>query len=198
MKIQHHHEPWEYMEIEDFLNPLDCQRIDYLGQRELERYYVEGINTPRGKYVKFLKEDILPEATELFDLLPRRESTGVLKKLVHWAIIPPGVHYPTHIDNRSRLSTVTYYVSPKNNTGTILCSNPSNNDNGDHNAPNLPTEKEFEVEWKPNKVFLHSGGSGKWHRYSGGDKPRINISCFLVQPDLIVKGRPELDYLIDI
>ena len=198
MKIKHHHEPWEYMEIEDFLNPLDYQRIDYLGQRELERYYIEGVNTRRGKYVKFLKEDIIPEATELFDLLPRKESTGVLKKLVHWAITPPGVHYPTHIDNRSRFSSFTYYVSPENNTGTIICVNPSKNDDGDHGLPDLPTKKEVEVEWKPNKVFLHSPGPGKWHRYSGGDNPRIIISSFLVQPDLIAKGRPELNYLIDI
>ena len=198
MKIKHHHEPWEYIEIEDFLNPLDYQRIDYLGQRELERYYVEGINTRRGKYVKFLKEDIIPEATELFDLLPRKESTGVLKKLVHWSITPPGVRYPTHIDNRSRFSSFTYYISPENNVGTIVCTNPSINDDGDHGPPDLPTKKEVEVKWKPNKVFLHSPGPGKWHRYSGGRLPRINLSCFLVQPDLIVNGRPELDYLIDL
>ena len=197
MKLKHNYEPWEYIEIEDFLPSLKFQKIEHLAKKELERYEIEGTNTPRGKYINWLSEDILPEATQLFSLLPRRQSNGELKKLIHWAIIPPHVHYPTHIDNSSRLCTVTYYISPDKNLGTIICSNPSTNDNGDHNAPDQPTKKEFEIEWKPNKVFLHCGGSGKWHRYSGGDKPRINLSCFLVQPSLIQKGRPDHQYLLD-
>jgi len=198
MKIKHHYEPWEFMEIEDFLPSLRFQEIEHLAQKELEKYHIEGINTRRGKYVKFLKEDILPEINPIFHLLPRRQSTGELKKLIHWAITPPGVHYPTHIDNASRLSTVTYYITPEKNTGTIICKNPSKNDDGDHGAPDLPTESEFEITWKPNKIFLHCGGPGKWHRYSGKDQPRIIISSFLVQPSLINKGRPDHNYLIDI
>tara|TARA_B100000902_G_scaffold200541_1_gene191082 strand:- start:665 stop:1273 length:609 start_codon:yes stop_codon:yes gene_type:complete len=198
MKLTHHHEPWEYMEIEDFLPTHKFEKIQELAQRELERYHIEGVNTPRGKYINFIKEDIIPEATELFDFLPRRDSTGTLKKLLHWTITPAGVNYPTHIDNKSRLSTVTFYVAPKNNVGTIICTNPSTNDDGDHGPPDLPTVKEAEVEWQPNKVFLHCGGSTKWHRFSGGDNTRITLSCFLVQPDLIAKGRDDLNYLLDL
>jgi len=198
MKLKHNYTPWEHIEIENYLPPHRFKQIQDLAQEELKKFHIKGTNTRRGKYVNFLSEDIVPETSKLFSLLPRRESTGQLKKLIHWAIIPPHVNYPTHIDNRSRLCTVTYYISPDDNIGTILCTNSSTNDDGDHNAPNLPTEKEYEVEWKPNKIFLHCGGSGKWHRYSSGDKIRINLSCFLVQPDLIHEGRPDHDYLIDL
>tara|TARA_Y100000768_G_scaffold280484_1_gene215451 strand:+ start:401 stop:997 length:597 start_codon:yes stop_codon:yes gene_type:complete len=198
MKLKHSYAPWEHIEIEDYLPSHRFQEIQDLAQIELEKFHKVGTNTRRGKYVNFLSEDLIPETSGLFLLLPRRESSGQLKKLMHWSIIPPHVDYPTHIDNSSRLCTVTYYISPDKNIGTIICSNPSTNDNGDHNAPNLPTQKEYEIEWKPNKVFLHCGGSGKWHRYSSGDEIRINLSIFLVQPDLIRDGRPDHDFLIDL
>ena len=91
-------------------------------------------------------------------------------------------------------------MSPEKNSGTIICKNPSTNDDGDHCSPDLPSETEVEIEWKPNKIFLHCGGPVKWHRYYGNEnyEPRIIISAFLVQPDLINKGRIDLDYLIDI
>jgi len=198
MLVKHNHEPWEFMEIEDFLPQKEFQNIQELAKEELNKYYVEGQNTPRGKYVRYLDEDILPQANDVFGLLKGREATGEVKKIVHWAITPPGVHYPTHIDNRSRLSTIAFYVAPEKNIGTIVCTNPSKNDNGDHNAPDLPTESEIELEWKPNKVFLHCGGAGKWHRYYGGDEPRIIISTFVVQVDKIKKGHWDLDHLIDL
>ena len=198
MNLKHHYKPWEYIEIENFLPSLEFQKIQHLAKIELERYRVEGTNTRRGQYVKWVDEDILPQANELFDILPRRKSTGTLKKLLHWAITPAFSRYPTHIDNKSRLSTVTFYVSPENNVGTILCENSSTNDNGDHNAPDHPSKNEYEIKWQPNKVFLHCGGSKKWHRMRSGENDRVILSCFLVQPDLIGKGKPDLDHLIDL
>ena len=198
MKIHHHHEPWEYMEIENLLSTPKFQKIKDLARIELDKYKKEGANTRRGQYVRYLDEDILPEINKVFDMLPRRESTGTLKKLLHWAITPPGVNYPMHVDNKSRLSTVTFYVAPENNIGTIIGDNPSTNDNGDHNPPNLPSKNEYELTWKLNKAFVHCGGSKKWHRMRSNDQDRIILSSFLVQPDLIINGRPELDHLLDL
>ena len=61
MKIKHNYEPWEYMEIEDFLPPDRFQELQDQAKIELENYYNQGSNTPRGKYIHFLKEDMIPE-----------------------------------------------------------------------------------------------------------------------------------------
>ena len=37
MKIKHHHEPWEYMEIEDFLPPERFKELQDQAQVQLER-----------------------------------------------------------------------------------------------------------------------------------------------------------------
>ena len=200
MKLKHNYEPWEYMEIEDFLPQKRFKELQDQAKVQLENYKKQGSNTPRGKYICYSGEDMIPEFNPIFDLLPRRQPTGKLKKINHWAVTPPGVHYPTHIDNKSRFSTIAFYVSPEKNSGTIICKNPSTNDDGDHCSPDLPSETEVEIEWKPNKIFLHCGGPVKWHRYYGNENygHRIIISAFLVQPDLINKGRIDLDYLIDI
>tara|TARA_B100000902_G_scaffold198084_1_gene189040 strand:- start:665 stop:1237 length:573 start_codon:yes stop_codon:yes gene_type:complete len=186
------------MEIEDLLPTPKFEKIQNLARIELDKYKKEGTNTYMGQYVRWLDEDILPETNKVFDMLPRRESTGTLKKLLHWAITPANSSYPTHIDNKTRLSTVAFYVAPENNVGTIVCENSSTNDNGDHNPPNLPSKNEYELTWKPNKAFVHCSGPKKWHRMRSNNQDRIILSSFLVQPDLIINGRPELDHLLDL
>ena len=210
MKVTHRYDPWHCLEVEDFLPPDRFEEIKKLAMIEYAEFEKTGVNsvytdhktkeyTSRSKYTKFLTEDIVPETNQFFEMLPEhRGYTGELKKLVHWAITPENFNYPTHIDNASRINTCTYYIWPEYETGTILCKNPSKNDDGDHVKADEDSDYEVEVEWKPNKLFVHNSVPNKtWHRYAS-KKPRIVLSVFLVQPDLIRSNRNQHQYLLDI
>ena len=197
MKITHHNKPWEYVIIDDFLSPERFKTIEDLAIQELGRYQVEGPNTPRGKYTRYTKEDLLPEVTlDIMKLLPHREYDDLVK-LNHWSIMPPHIKYPTHVDNASRIHTFTFYVAPEKNLGTILCDNPSTNDDGDHGQPDQPTICEYPIEWKPNRAFAHNARPKQWHRFESGDTHRINISVFYADPNKIKSHRQDFDYFID-
>ena len=210
MKITHRYDPWHCLEVEDFLPPDRFEEIKKLAMIEYAEFEKTGVNsvytdhktkeyTSRSKYTKFLTEDIVPETNQFFEMLPEhRGYTGELKKLVHWAITPENFNYPTHIDNASRINTCTYYIWPEYETGTILCKNPSKNDDGDHVKADEDSDYEVEVEWKPNKLFVHNSVPNKtWHRYAS-KKSRIVLSVFLVQPDLIRSNRNQHQYLLDL
>lgn len=210
MKINHHYKPWHHLQVDDFLPPNRFAEIKRLAHFEYETYKRTGVNsvytdhkgedyTSRNKYTRFLTHDIVPETNQFFDMLPEhRGYEGELKKLVHWAITPENYNYPIHIDNASRINTCTYYIWPEEETGTILCKNPSQNDDGDHIKADKESDFEMEIEWKPNKLFVHNSIPNKtWHRYSS-KRERVVLSVFLVQPDLIKKSRNQHQFLLDI
>ena len=210
MKVTHRYDPWHYIEVENFLSPERFAEIKRQALIELEEFKNKGANsvytdhktedyTSRNKYAKWLKEDIVPETNQFFEMLPEhRGYKGKLKKLLHWAITPDNFNYPTHIDNASRINTCTLYVHPEKEIGTILCNNPSKNDDGDHIKANEKSVYEREVEWKTNKLFVHNSIPNKtWHRYSS-KKRRIVLCAFLVQPDLLISNRNQHEYLLDI
>ena len=210
MKINHHYKPWHHLQVDDFLPPDRFSEIKRLAHFEYETYKRTGTNsvytdhkgkdyTSRNKYTRFLTHDIVPETNQFFDMLPEhRGYKGKLKKLVHWAITPENYNYPIHIDNASRINTCTYYVWPEEEIGTILCQNPSKNDDGDHIKADKESDFEIEIEWKPNKLFVHNSIPNKtWHRYAS-KKERIVLSIFLVQPDLIKPNRNQQQFLLDI
>ena len=198
------------MQVDNFLPPNRLAEIKTLAFYEYETYKRTGTNsvytdhkgndyTSRNKYTRFLTHDIVPETNQFFDMLPEhRGYKGELKKLVHWAITPENYNYPIHIDNASRINTCTYYIWPEEETGTILCKNPSSNDDGDHIKADKDSDFEIEVEWKPNKLFVHNSIPNKtWHRYAS-KRERVVLSVFLVQPDLIKKNRNQHQYLLDL
>ena len=198
------------MQVDNFLPPNRFAEIKTLAFYEYETYKRTGTNsvytdhkgndyTSRNKYTRFLTHDIVPETNQFFDMLPEhRGYKGELKKLVHWAITPENYNYPIHIDNASRINTCTYYIWPEEETGTILCKNPSRNDDGDHIKADKDSDFEIEVEWKPNKLFVHNSVPNKtWHRYAS-KRERVVLSVFLVQPDLIKKNRNQHQYLLDL
>ena len=198
------------MQVDNFLPPNRFAEIKTLAFYEYETYKRTGTNsvytdhkgndyTSRNKYTRFLTHDIVPETNQFFDMLPEhRGYKGELKKLVHWAITPENYNYPIHIDNASRINTCTYYIWPEEETGTILCKNPSRNDDGDHIKADKDSDFEIEVEWKPNKLFVHNSIPNKtWHRYAS-KRERVVLSVFLVQPDLIKKNRNQHQYLLDL
>ena len=213
MKINHVYDPWHHLQVEDFLPPDEFDEIKRLALIEYDTFRNEGVNciyndvdswkrkkyANRSKYVRFLSEDILPSTNQFFRMLPEhRGFSGDLKKVIHWSIQPENHIYPNHIDNAPRINTCTFYIWPEENVGTILCDNPSKNDDGDHSESDQESKREVEVEWKPNKLFVHNSIPNKtWHRYQCVN-PRIVLSLFLVQPDLIRKGRIDINYLIDV
>tara|TARA_Y100000768_G_scaffold384397_1_gene368359 strand:- start:624 stop:1259 length:636 start_codon:yes stop_codon:yes gene_type:complete len=210
MRVSHKYDPWHYLEVENFLPPDRFAEIKKLALEQLEEYKKTGFNsvytdhkdkdyTSRNKYTKFLSRDIIPETNQFFEMLPEhRGYKGKLKKLLHWAITPDNFNYPTHIDNASRINTCTYYIWPEKEMGTILCKNPSRNDDGDHVKADKKSLYEREVDWKTNKLFVHNSIPNKtWHRYAS-KKTRIVLCAFLVQPDLINTNRNQLEYVIDL
>tara|TARA_B100001996_G_scaffold380121_1_gene367024 strand:+ start:80 stop:706 length:627 start_codon:yes stop_codon:yes gene_type:complete len=208
MKITHKYDPWHYLEVEDFLPQDEFENIKRLAMIEYEEFKKVGGNSvytehkdyvSRNKYTRYLSEDIVPTTNQFFEMLPEhRGYEGELKKLVHWAVCPENFSYPIHIDNMSRVNTCTYYIWPDEEVGTILCKNPSKNDDGDHIEGDKKSEYEVEVEWKPNKLFVHNSIPNKtWHRYRSNNH-RIILSIFLVQPNLIPMNRNLHKYLLDI
>ena len=199
--------------IEDFLSPERWNTIKDLATIELENYYrwidvkdekvyFNKANRSRNKYVSYPKEDILPEVNDLFhDFdLPHRGYQGELAKIIHWAIAPPHWYYPTHIDNRSRISTSILYVSPDKSDGTIIAKNPSVNDLGDHEAANEKDTYNYKTDWKPNSLMFHNPiPNVSWHAIRNTtDKPRVTLNTFIVQPDLVSKGRCYSEHIMSI
>lgn len=199
MNLQIFNDPWEYGIVDNFLSPERFKEIEDQAQIEYEKYKVEGSNTFRaGKYIRYEKDDIIPEITKNIINFQDHREYNKLVKLIHWVVMPPNEIYPCHIDNASRIHTSILYISPKDNNGTILCENPSTNDNGDHNQPDKSTTKEVEVEWKTNRLFSHNPGPKKWHRYTSNHNHRINLSIFFADPDKIRPHRQDHNYFIDI
>ena len=198
MKLQIFDDPWQYGIVDDFLSPERFKIIENLAKIEFEKYKEVGFNTPRGKYTNFVKEDIIPEVNKDIINFQEHKEYKNLVKLIHWVVMAPNTKYPVHIDNASRIHTSILYVNPKKNKGTILCENPSTNDNGDHNQPDKPTKREVEIDWKPNRLFSHNPRPKTWHRFTCGDTERVNLSIFFADPDKIRPGRQDHDYFIDI
>jgi len=210
--VKHITEPWEYIEIENFLSPERWRTIKDLAKKQLELYY-EWLEAPKKKY--FNKQnasrdkyggyediDIIPETNQLFNRydLPHRMYSGKLKKIIHWAISPPNWSYPPHCDNRSRISTTIIYIGPEKSDGTILHKNFSTNDRGDHEAAEYESLYTKEIDWKPNKAFFHNTIPNEtWHSIQNtSDQPRITLNTFLVQEDLVARNRCYSDHTIDI
>ena len=80
--------------------------------------------------------------------------------------------------------------------GTILCDNPSTNDDGNSNGPDQSSKKEVQVDWKPNRLFAHNPRPKTWHRYVSSNE-RIVIATFFADPDKIRPDRIDFDYFID-
>ena len=191
------------MEITNFFSPERWKVIRDLADIQLEKYY-EWLEEPkkeyfhkgyasRDKYNCYVDEDIIPETNELFNRFdfPHKPYEGKLKKVVHWSVARPGWSYPPHCDNKARISTTIIYIGPDKGDGTILCKNPSTNDKGDHEAADRPSIYTKKLEWKPNKAFFHNSIHNEtWHSIENTtDEPRITLNAFMVQENLVAKGR---------
>ena len=55
MKLQIFDDPWQYGIVDDFLSPERFKIIENLAKIEFEKYKEVGFNTPRGKYINYVK-----------------------------------------------------------------------------------------------------------------------------------------------
>jgi hypothetical protein len=190
--------PWQHLILDDFLSQDRFEEIKKLAETELEYLDMFGFYTRSNHYLRYVKEDIIPEVNSLFlEFKESRPYSKSLKKIIHWSIHPENFSYPEHIDNESRIFTTVLYVTPKDNIGTILCKNESPL-NPDHGRPSLKSEYEVESTWKQNRLFAHNSLDGKtWHRY-GATTQRCTLNCFFVEPSKIIENRIENKFLIDI
>ena len=71
----------------------------------------------------------------------------------------------------------------------IVCS-PTNSKHfkNDHKSPEFANEYEKEIEFKPNRLFLHKSEPHTWHAYASSTE-RSTFNSFLVDPNLIEEGR---------
>jgi len=191
--------PWKHSIHKEFLSESRFNDILSLAEKELEYLDMFGFFTRTGHYVRYVKEDIIPEITlDLYkDYTETRVYKKPLKKLIHWSIHPEGFEYPEHIDNDSRIFTSVLYVTPKENKGTILCKNNSEHST-DHGRPTQPNEYEVVTPWAQNTLFSHASINGKtWHKYQAPSQ-RCTLNVFFVQEDLILPDRIDNKFLIDV
>jgi|TARA_B100001113_G_scaffold87900_1_gene70236 hypothetical protein len=199
MKISN--DPWQYLTIDNLLSPKRWKELQELAQIELDCYYKSNDRTVSGKWIRWLDEDILPEANVAYKMLPESRPLGNnMKKIMHWTVCPPNWEFPKHCDYDARIHTTVLYISPEESFGTILCKNNADTytDYGASRNTTLPSEYEKEVKWKQNRLFAFNTLDQTWHYYKSGDKPRVIIQSFFVDVDKIVKGKEELDHLIDL
>jgi hypothetical protein len=186
MEVKKYSDPWDHYIIDNFLSP---ERFNYIKNLvKIEKRYLDtfGFYSRSNHYYRFEKNDILPELNNLCKELFVNNFEN-LKKINHWSIHPENFSYNLHVDNKSRLYTAVLYVEPEKNIGTFLA---KNNDEfkDDHKEPKEKSEYEIEVEFKPNRLFLHRSEPHTWHRYASSTE-RVTINSFLVDPNLIEEGR---------
>lgn len=186
MEVKKYNDPWDHYIIDDFLSPDRFNQIKNLVEIEKKYLNMFGFYSRSNHYYRFETEDILPELNILFyELFPDIDKS--LKKINHWSIHPENFSYNLHVDSKSRLYTAVLYVAPEKNIGTFLAKN-DEEFRDDHKEPDKKSQYEIEVEFKPNRLFLHKSDAHTWHRYASSTE-RVTINSFLVDTDLIREGR---------
>lgn len=194
MKYTKGNYPWEHFIIDDFLSSDRFEEI--LEKIEIENKYLDmfGFYSRSNHYYRYERFAILPELDEVYDELFSDRSKD-LYKINHYSIHPENYSYNTHVDNSSRLYTAVLYVAPSKNVGTILCKNNSDfKDN--HNKPANKNLDEVEIEFKPNRLFIHKSTENTWHRYAATSQ-RYTINTFLVDKKRLDTVQLNNKYLID-
>jgi hypothetical protein len=150
-------EPFEYMIIENCLSEdifkdlLDQKDRLISNAKQIWNQYNNGVedlyNSP------YEKGDIFPffnkQLIEKFSTAKSFDSKWALKRL-EWSVQAPKFHMPRHIDNKSKIVVGILYVDPELNQGTTLFGK---------------SDKQLEIPWKPNSMFIHCPRKGTDHSY---------------------------------
>ena len=76
-------------------------------------------------------------------------------------VTEPNAEYPVHLDSPNKLLSCVLYVS-EDNIGTMLYSTKDKQD-------------PYEVEWKPNRLFVFSRSDDSWHSWNSNDDYRATL-----------------------
>ncbi len=135
-------------------------------QQSWQSYNTIKINNPDGSTYKE------PGVSKLYDKYSSK-ITGMLTELaaekaplvdhhtLSLIVTEPNAQYSTHTDSDNKLLSCVLYVSQEN-IGTMLYSS-SDKDNS------------FEVEWKPNRLFVFSRTDDSWHSWSSNNNNRATL-----------------------
>jgi len=173
---------WEYKVIDNFFPECVFQDIKELADREKDNLRQFGYNTKSGHYVRWTHENLIPSLVDHFHEFEVKRKYHAIVKAEHWSIHPPNFYYPKHIDAGHRIMTSVLYIHPEDNNGTVL----------------YDGDEVKEIEWKPNRLFLHcSLDNVTYHDYRAS-KQRITYNCFYIDPFQTPEDRIERRYFRDV
>ena len=160
-------DPWPYLYIDNYLPEKEFTWL---------RNKAMGMGKPTRKVLReILKYDFTPQIELLFKIfqqredIPKREYTD-LKKFIHFAATPEDFIHPMHIEAPFKIMSAVLYLGPEENRGTRLYEDPE-------------TEP-FEIEWKPNRLFVFCGHDNTFHDYLSSTA-RYTYNYFLVDKPIV-------------
>jgi hypothetical protein len=162
--------PWPHFCVDGFMHPdkfsYHCGKAKKLG-------------VPVGGYEnikrEFLDYDPAPEIGEMINWFSEKRGYKSLKKLIHYAATPAKLNHPMHDEAEHKIMSAVLYLTPKENGGTVLYE---------------PDETySYDVEWKPNRLFVFCGKTDVTHHSYYSTDTRYTLNYFLVDPTKITDPR---------
>lgn len=202
---------WKYLVVDDFLDQEDLDLITKFWEKKAKKL------GPEQRLFKVHKITLMPESNLYHSLnalteeevlrIQRKYEPRLMKfleelapqrikeaKYLELTVAGNGASYmhSPHVDKIEKLLSVVVYISPEENTGTILYEAP------DGKSLKEPSEKALKngeghkygkalrrrvVPWKRNRALIFARGADTWHSWKGnGKEPRLtlllNIKCF--------------------
>jgi len=165
--IEFKNEPWPYFYIDNYLSEKE---FEWLKSKAMD------VNCRSDRVSReILKYDFTPQIELLFKIfeerkdIPKREYTN-LKKFIHFAVTPANFVHDMHIEAPFKIMSAVLYLGPAENRGTRLYK--------------TPNEAPFEVEWKPNRLFVFCGHDHTLHDYLSSSV-RYTYNYFLVDEPIV-------------
>lgn len=170
MNIQKFEEPWPHLIVEDFLPPERLAHFTKMAKLlDVEGDGYENINR------EFFDYDPFPKMQDLLNEFPIHREYKDLAKLIHYAVTPPNMTHPMHVDSDYKIMSAVIYLYPEENGGTVLYKTP----NGEG----------MEIKWKPNSLFVFCGLDDITHHTYYSTDTRYTLNYFLVDPTMIKDPR---------
>ena len=158
--------PWPHYCIDGFMHPDKFARHSARARK---------LGEPQGGYDNIIREfldyDPAPEIGEMINWFTEKRGYTQLKKLIHYAVTPAGLDHPMHHEGDHKIMSAVLYLHPEDNGGTVLY--------------NPDKSFSYEVEWKPNRLFVFCGKSDVTHHSYYSTSTRYTLNYFLVDPSNI-------------
>lgn len=160
MKIESN--PWHYICIDDYLPEM---KFSELRNKAMSvEYFEDKVSREIFKYDPTPQLEFLLEIFNQREDIPKREYRE-LKKFIHFAVTPANFIHKMHIEAPFKIMSAVLYLGPDENRGTRLYKTPDG--------------EPFEIEWKPNRLFVFCGYDHTFHDYLS-TSVRYTYNYFLV------------------